>query len=95
MQHKPWLGLAVSALLLGVLSPYPALGEEPMSKEIIAAKVRNQGLVCEGPKSVQRDPEKTAPGEIGWMLECENASYRVMLVPHKAARIERVEQGSR
>lgn len=95
MQHRPSLGLAASALLLAALSPYPGFAEEPMSKEIIAAKVRNQGLVCEGPKSVERDPEKTAPGEIGWMLECENASYRVMLVPHKAARIERVEQGSR
>jgi len=95
MQHKPSLGLAAFALLLAVLSPYPAFGEEPMSKEIIAAKVRKQGYVCEAPKSVSRDPENTVPGEIGWMLECQNASYKVMLNPHAAAKIERVDEGGR
>ena len=95
MQHKPSLGLAASALLLAVLSPYTAFGEEPMSKEIIAAKVRKQGYVCEAPKSVSRDPENTVPGEIGWMLECQNASYKVMLNPHAAAKIERVDEGGR
>jgi len=95
MQHKPSLGLPASALLLAVLSPYPAFGEEPMSKEIIAAKVRKQGYVCEAPKSVSRDPENTVPGEIGWMLECQNASYKVMLNPHAAAKIERVDEGGR
>ena len=95
MQHKPWLGLAASALLLAALSPYPVVAEEPMSKEIIAAKVRKQGYVCEAPKSVSRDPENTVPGEIGWMLECQNASYKVMLNPHAAAKIERVDEGGR
>jgi hypothetical protein len=95
MQHKPSLGLAASALLLAMLSPYPALAEEPMSKEIIAAKVRKQGYVCEAPKNAVPDAEITEPGAKGWMLECENASYKVMLNPHAAARIERVDQRSR
>ncbi len=47
----------------------PGFTAEPMSKEIIAAKVRKQGFVCDAPKSVSRDPENTVPGEIGWMLE--------------------------
>lgn len=95
MQHKPSLGLSASALLLAASSAYPAFAEEPMSKEIIAAKVRKQGYVCEAPKRVSRDPENTVPGEIGWMLECQNASYKVMLNPHAAAKIERVDEGSR
>lgn len=69
--------------------------EETMSTEIIAAKVRKQGYVCETPKSIGRDPEITVPGQIGWMLECANATYRVMLNPHAAAKVERVEQGGR
>ena len=84
-----------AALATAILAGYSAFaGEEAMSKEIIAAKVRNQGYACGSPKGVERDSEKTLPGEIGWMLECDNARYRVMLVPHKSARIERVEQGS-
>jgi hypothetical protein len=78
-----------------LVSLYPAFAEEPMSKEIIAAKVRKQGYVCDAPKNVSRDPANTVPGEIGWMLECDNASYKVMLNPHAAAKIERVDQGSR
>ncbi|HLC07951.1 MAG TPA: hypothetical protein VJK06_01555 [Methyloceanibacter sp.] len=85
----------LAAMVPVVMLVYPAFGEEPMSKEIIAAKVRKQGYVCEAPKSAIPDPEITEPGAKGWMLECENASYRVMLNPHAAAKIERVEQGSR
>jgi hypothetical protein len=95
MQHKPSLGLATPVLLLTMLSAYPAFAEEPMSKEIIAAKVRKQGYVCEAPKSAVPDPEITEPGAKGWMLECENASYKVMLNPHAAAKIEQVDQESR
>jgi hypothetical protein len=94
MQRKPSLGLAASALLLAAFLPYPAFAEEPMSKEIIAAKVRKQGYVCEAPKNAAPDPDITEPGGKGWMLECANATYRVMLNPHAAAKIERVDQGS-
>jgi hypothetical protein len=87
--------LRVAVMVPVLVSLYPAFAEEPMSKEIIAAKVRKQGYVCDAPKSVSRDPENTVPGEIGWMLECDNASYKVMLNPHAAAKIERVDQGSR
>ena len=67
-----------------------ALGADDSAdpKDIIAAKVRRQGYECEAPKSATRDPGFTAPGEIGWMLECQGASYRVMLMPHGAARVE-------
>ncbi len=75
MQHKPWLGLAASALLLAVLSPYPAFAEETKSKEIVAAKVRKQGYACEAPKSISAIGKYCARRD-GWMLECQNANYR-------------------
>jgi hypothetical protein len=85
-------GLAAALLMLDVACP--AVAEEVMSKEIIAAKVRKQGYVCEQPKSAMPDPDITEPGAKGWMLECGNATYRVMLNPHAAAKIERVDQGA-
>lgn len=93
MQCSASLRMAVIVPVLVAI--YPAFGEEPMSKEIIAAKVRKQGYACDAPKSAVPDPEITEPGAKGWMLECENTSYRVMLNPHAAAKIEQVEQDKR
>jgi hypothetical protein len=94
MQVKPAILLAAVA---AAISPCAALAAEDNKgqENIIAAQVRAQGYQCATPKAIKRDPEITLPGQIGWMLECEDAVYRVMLTPHKAAKIERVEQGGR
>jgi hypothetical protein len=93
MTCKPSIG--ASALVTLLMSAGVALAADDSAdpKHIIAAKVRAQGYQCNAPKSAKRDPGFTAPGEIGWMLECEDASYRVMLVPHLAARVERTDRG--
>ena len=91
MRGPASFGLTALASVLIAISPAFA-AEEVMSKEIIAAKVRKQGYVCESPKSAVPDPAITEPGAKGWMLECGNATYRVMLNPHSAAKIERVNQ---
>jgi hypothetical protein len=91
MQVKSAILLAVATSLIpsAVLAADDNKGQE----HIIAAQVRAQGYDCTTPKAIKRDPEITLPGQIGWMLECESAVYRVMLTPHRAAKIERVEQG--
>ena len=63
--------------------------------QFVARRSNITPVIGEAPKSVSRDPENTVPGEIGWMLECQNASYKVMLNPHAAAKIERVDEGGR
>ncbi len=93
MQVKPAMLLAVVMAVVpcAVLAADDNKGQE----NIVAAQVRAQGYQCATPKAIKRDPEITLPGQIGWMLECEDAVYRVMLTPHRAAKIERVEQGGR
>lgn len=76
-----------SVLVAGVSSVHAK--EEP--KNIIAAQVRDQGFECRAPKSAIRDPKASRPGEAVWLLRCESAAYRVRLIPHKAARIERLD----
>jgi hypothetical protein len=58
--------------------------------EIIAAHIRNQGYPCDSAKEAQYQPDLSMPHGQVWILQCENASYRVHLVPNLAARVERL-----
>ena len=64
-------------------------GETP--KEIIAAQVRMQGYSCDKPITAESEPQLSKPNEAVWVLKCENAAYRVRLVPDLAASVERIE----
>jgi hypothetical protein len=64
-------------------------GETP--SEIIAVQVRKQGHSCNKPLSAKRDVAPSKPGEAVWVLKCENATYRVRLIPDMAASIERLD----
>ena len=63
--------------------------EDP--KNIVAAQIRDQGYECRSPQNAKRDPKASRPDEAVWLLQCENASYRVRLIPHKAAKVERID----
>ncbi|MBA5776161.1 hypothetical protein H2509_03380 [Stappia sp. F7233] len=66
------------------------VGDQENPKDLIAAQVREQGHTCEAPKSAERDESQSGPDSEVWTLECENASYRVRLVPDMAADIEQI-----
>ena len=40
------------------------------------------------PVSAERDAALSRPDEAVWILKCQNASYRVRLIPDLAARVE-------
>jgi hypothetical protein len=54
----------------------------------IAAQIRAQGYRCDAPVSAERDAALSRPDEAVWILKCQNASYRVRLIPDLAARVE-------
>lgn len=73
-------------LALGVGAADISLAQEtPVG--IIAVHVRQQGYTCNEPRKAERDMRASKPNEAVWMLVCENATYRVTLVPNMAARI--------
>jgi hypothetical protein len=67
--------------------------EEP--KDIIAAQIRSQGYACNETQSAERDAEASAANQAVWMLRCQNASYRVTLIPNLAAKVEKVGEEMR
>ena len=68
-----------------------ALAAEETPADVLAAHLRLQGHRCDRAQSVQRDTQRSKPDAAVWIVTCESASYRVELVPHMAARVERIE----
>jgi hypothetical protein len=67
-----------------------APGEDP--KKILAAQLRDQGYECDRPKNAKRDVQASKPDEEVWIVQCENAKYRMRLDPgRRAAKVERVD----
>jgi hypothetical protein len=60
-------------------------------EEIIAAQIRSQGYACDSPQGAEQDVAASAANKAVWMLRCQNASYRVTLIPSLAAEVEKVD----
>jgi hypothetical protein len=65
-----------------------ATGETP--KDILAAQIRSQGIVCDKPQRATQDAKLSKPDYEVWVLECENATYRVSRYPDRAANVEQL-----
>ena len=88
--------LSVAAILsavvpAGAADRAVAQSQPPMSADILAVQVRKQGFACTNPQDVTRDAARSTPAHAMWRLNCENATYRVHLVPKMSARVEKVE----
>jgi hypothetical protein len=58
---------------------------------VVANQVRLQGHKCEKPSAVERDVFLSKPGLPVWVLTCDEGRYRAELVPHKQARVTRLD----
>lgn len=59
--------------------------------DVIVRQLRKQGVACQGSASAERSPENSKPNVTAWVLKCENATYRVRLVPSRAAEVEQIK----
>ncbi len=78
------------AVASAVLATPSAAQETPA--EIIAAHIRRQGYVCENALRAERNRKASKPDEPVWILRCNNATYRVRLIPDMAAQVETIKQ---
>lgn len=86
-------GVLVGLLTAVCLFTQSAFAEDADSaKDDIAAQIRRQGYACDQPQSATRDTQASKPDEAVWVLRCEDASYRVRLMPDMAAQVERIDQ---
>ncbi|WP_253710961.1 hypothetical protein [Bradyrhizobium sp. WD16] len=92
MDMRDVLGVAVLAIGLAASVVVPVAAADDGPQETLAAQVRIQGLACGKPQKAERDAALSKPDEAVWILTCDNATYRLRLIPHMAARIEQIRQ---
>ncbi len=90
LSHAAIFAAAMAVALPVAITSFPA-GAQDDPKELIAVQVRDQGHKCDEPKSAEKDEAQSSPDEQAWILECEDASYRVKLIPDMAAEIEQIK----
>jgi hypothetical protein len=78
------LGFAANMAMAGA-SP----DQDPTSD--LAAQLRDQGYACDQPKSAERDVQASKPDEAVWIVQCENARYRMRLDPDMGAKVEQLD----
>jgi hypothetical protein len=71
------------------LAYVPAQGAEERPAEIIAVQIRDQGYACD--KALSAEREQPESYDAVWILKCDNATYRVRLIPDMAAKVERLD----
>jgi hypothetical protein len=69
-----------------------ASAAEETPTDVLAAQIRNQGVVCDKPRSATRDAKRSKPDHEVWVLQCENATYRISRYPDMAAKVEQLRQ---
>jgi hypothetical protein len=89
----PRISMLAVSLLVAMAQFYAAVTsatESETAPEIIAAQLHRQGVVCT-PQEVVRDAQSSAAHETVWTVRCNEASYRVRLIPDLGARLTPIE----
>jgi hypothetical protein len=94
MSKLAGVGLAIGFILMSnwdsSLTGLAAQAEEATPRDSLAAQIRTQGYPCDKPLNATRDAKQSKPDEAAWILKCENAAYRIRLIPDMAAKVERI-----
>jgi len=82
--------IKISTLLC--VQAFPCLADDPESAEtVISSVVRREGYKCEKPIKATKDEADSVPEEMVWFLKCNNATYKVRLLPHYLSEVEVLE----
>ncbi len=81
-------------ILLAATSAGLQLQPTPLSADqlddtarIIEAQLHKQGVACTMARRAMRDAIKSVPHEAVWIVHCDEATYRVKLIPRRQAFI--------
>jgi len=77
-------------LFLGITTLEAARAVDESPKDVLAAQIRSQGVVCNKALRATRDAKRSKPDHEVWVLKCDNATYRIGRYPDLAAKIERL-----
>ena len=84
------VGVVAISAGAGTVAIPGAKAADDVAKTVLAVQLRKQGYECSNPKSASHDSELSKPDSKVWVLSCENATYRVRVVPNMADKVERL-----
>lgn len=97
---RAFLALSLAVAAVAACPSRPAVAESPaqpgaankeIPPDILAVQIRRQGFPCGNATSAKPDTSDSRPDEEAWILTCDDASYRVRLIPDMAAQVERLD----
>jgi hypothetical protein len=96
MKYNPaswWIPSITSGVLASVCiaSAIETATAQDEATAIVADQVRSQGFACNNPSSAERVAAESAPNHFVYLLKCEGATYRVVLVPDQGAGVTKVD----
>jgi len=90
--HRCILLAAAGAQML--LPPQARAASLEETLKIIAAQLHKQGVTCTMARRAMRDAIKSTPHQAVWIVECDEATYRVRLIPRRQALITPIAAGN-
>jgi len=83
-------GLFASLVLVATLTAVDSRADDEAAK-VTADAVRAEGLPCLEPVSAERDNAASKADVVVWILQCQDARYRVVFKGDAKAEIERLQ----
>lgn len=88
---KPEYCALVLIGLIGLIAPRPVVAQQMAAdsvKGMLAAQIRTQGFACDEALKARRDSKRSRPDLGVWVLQCNNATYRISRAPDMSAKVE-------
>ncbi len=87
IRFRPLLLTAIVSVLAQFNFAAASVMEPEATPQIIAAQLHRQGVSCTAPRGAVRDTAASAAHESVWTMRCDEALYRVRLIPRRRAEI--------
>lgn len=91
LMWKPEYCALVLIGLIGLIAPRPVVAQRMAAdsvKGMLAAQIRTQGFACDEALKARRDSKRSRPDLGVWVLQCNNATYRISRAPDMSAKVE-------
>ena len=89
-KYFPFFPAILVAALVPVSKPVVSIANAETTQGVLAVQIRSQGLVCDKPQRATHDTKLSKPNYDVWVLDCENATYRLGRYPDLPIKIEKL-----
>ena len=82
--------IRILATAIALFVSTPVFAASNVNAQLISI-IRSAGYKCQEPVTEIEEELASAPQERAWIVECKNAAYKVLPLPHYSYRVEVLE----